>query len=129
MQIQISIRETVPEQFCPPFIFLHLFQVLSILVVVHKTRGPVLDPSDVQAPSILARGQVAVQHYILSHSGSDREVQCHHPELGWAMRKAWREGEMVPALMWGHGAGGELVRTPSHRKQQEREQEGVEKEF
>jgi len=69
---------------------------------------------------------VAAQHNILSHVGSDTEARCHHPELGWAMRRARRDGEMVAVLMWGHGAAqGELVCAPSHVKAVGRDQEGV----
>lgn len=64
------------------------------------------DPSDVQVPSILARGQVEAHHDILSRSGSDREAQCHHSERGWAMRRAQREGETGACInvgAWGRG--------------------------
>ncbi|XP_066842695.1 zinc finger protein 79-like [Anser cygnoides] len=77
---------------------LQLRAVLSIAVVVHGLRDIVPDPPDVQGASIPLRGQVAGQHDILPHGGSERLAWCHNSELGWAMEKGTerRMGFTVP---------------------------------
>uniref|UniRef100_A0A493TEK4 Ig-like domain-containing protein n=1 Tax=Anas platyrhynchos platyrhynchos TaxID=8840 RepID=A0A493TEK4_ANAPP len=62
-------------------------------------------PPDVQAASIPFRGQVAGQHDILPHGGSDRVAWSLHSELGWAMEKGtekqvWHRG-VTQGITWG----------------------------